>query len=496
MKKICFTLFVFMILGSCSMLQGPMEYNENNNQVIIIDETDTEAPKTNGSLTIEKVEGTIYLKISWQKAKDNITAQNNLRYKLIRHTDTMIIDDAEEIGELIMDWTENALSYEDKDKDTKLEPNKTYFYALLVMDQVGNKSLYSVESFTTSGWKYAGQRGFSSGEAQYISLALSSDDTPYVAYKDVATSKITVKKYNGSSWINVGSAGFSDGEADCISLIVIGSTPYVSFVDKGAGSKLSVMKYNGSNWEYVGGQGFSESEVWHSKIATNGTDLYVAFIDESMNDHLSVMKYNSNDDKWQYVGNRAFSSGEIGFDGNIDIKVSSNNGTPFVAYANASKDHKITVEKFNDSSWQVVGEEGFSKGRVNGLSLVLDSSRNPIVVYKDFDCSYKAVAKRYQSPNWENLGSAEGFSLTDVDYPVIALYNNTPYVAYHTAAGGSDLGKPTVLRYNGSSWDVYGYKDYHSNMRKMSLAISSTGKVYTAFQDVDEGWKVSVMYFD
>ena len=56
--------------------------------------------------------------------------------------------------------------------------------------------------------------------------------------------------------------------------------------------------------------------------------------------------------------------------------------------------------------------------------------------------------------------------------------------------------KPTVLRNNGSSWDVYGYANYHPNMHEMSLAISTTGKVYTAFQDGDKDWKASVMYFD
>jgi len=57
---------------------------------------------------------------------------------------------------------------------------------------------------------------------------------------------------NAQGWNNVGTPGFTSSQANYISLAINGSIPYVAFSDAAYNNKASVMKYDGTNWVYVG----------------------------------------------------------------------------------------------------------------------------------------------------------------------------------------------------------------------------------------------------
>jgi len=111
-------------------------------------------------------------------------------------------------------------------------------------DVTTTTTITSTSTTTILRWTYVGSPGFSAGGV-YDRLSLYVyNDTPYVAYGDVANSnQATVMKYNGSTWENVGSAGFSAGAAFTPSLYVCNDTPYVAYQDHGNSDKVTVMKY-------------------------------------------------------------------------------------------------------------------------------------------------------------------------------------------------------------------------------------------------------------
>lgn len=101
------------------------------------------------------------------------------------------------------------------------------------------------------------------GEAFFVDMAISKNDTLYIVYQDFsAGKKATVKKFDGTNWVTVGPLGFTPGEAyNTVIAIDSAGTPYVSFGDMANGGKISVMKFDGSNWVAVGSLGFSANQV-------------------------------------------------------------------------------------------------------------------------------------------------------------------------------------------------------------------------------------------
>ncbi len=105
--------------------------------------------------------------------------------------------------------------------------------------------LTAAVALAAAAWANVGTAGFSAGEAQYTSLALDSQNTPYVAFRDMGNSgHATVMKYYGGNWVNVGTAGFSTNPAKYTSLALdSGGTPYVAYLDDFNLDKATVMKF-------------------------------------------------------------------------------------------------------------------------------------------------------------------------------------------------------------------------------------------------------------
>jgi hypothetical protein len=70
----------------------------------------------------------------------------------------------------------------------------------------------------------------------------------------------------------------------------------------------------------------------------------------------------------------------------------------------------------------------------------------------------------------------------------------TPYLGFRDAANGD---KATVMRFNGTSWEILGKAGFTSGKAfTPSLAISSSGIPYVAYVDIENGEKITVMSFN
>lgn len=130
---------------------------------------------------------------------------------------------------------------------------------------VGGSYVYRVlaKKFDGSSWVPVGSGIVSESSSNNASLAIGSDNLPYVAYRDNAQSgKLTVKKFDGTNWVLIGSAGFTSSTVEKINLKLDSANhPVVGFKDNGNAGKATVMKFDGLSWNAVGTPGFSIGSI-------------------------------------------------------------------------------------------------------------------------------------------------------------------------------------------------------------------------------------------
>ena len=179
----------------------------------------------------------------------------------------------------------------------------------LVIDHQGHKyvgyrdagsanSGITVCGFDGSHWNVLGTTGFSVGAVGSVSLAVDKNDNLYAAYSDNGLTPAlgaSVMKYNKatSTWLPVGMPGFTSTEADYISLkINAAGTPVIAFSDMANSGKASVMQFNSTAWVQVGAADFTSGGAEYiSMVIDPSGNPFVGYLDIANNRSASVKKY-------------------------------------------------------------------------------------------------------------------------------------------------------------------------------------------------------------
>jgi len=240
----------------------------------------------------------------------------------------------------------------------------------------------SVRKYNGSSWVQVGPRNFSDAGASYVSMALDPSGTPYVVYKDayyVYGNKATVMKYNGSSWVYVGVPGFSSGNADYTSIAIDGGgSPYVAFSDGSNSGRVTVMRYLSGSWSVVGSAGFSAGSASYINIAVNSTGTpYVVYKDGGNGSRATVMRFNGT--SWVNVGSAGFTPGSVNY---TSLAVDDGDHV-YVAFSDAANSNRASVMKYNGTSWAMHGPAGFSTGTSNYNTIALDNYGIPVIAFQD-----------------------------------------------------------------------------------------------------------------
>ena len=103
-------------------------------------------PGGGGTITVSNVTHNS-LELSWAAASDDVTAQQNLQYKVVRsesnNIDTAI--NAEANGTIVKDWTPITGM-----EASGLSAETIYYFNVIVRDEAGNKAVYTMESQNTA----------------------------------------------------------------------------------------------------------------------------------------------------------------------------------------------------------------------------------------------------------------------------------------------------------------------------------------------------------
>lgn len=237
------------------------------------------------------------------------------------------------------------------------------------------------------------------------------DDEEYILYVD--SGKLSVQKYNGTSFVQIGATQFSNTSSSSrynfdIAIDSNGIV-YVAYRDSSESNKISVMKYDSGvgSWQDVGSDGFTNSEAFNISLDIDANnDPYVAFADSDASSKFSVMKFDAGSGTWGYLGSAGFSAGTTGY-GRIAIAADN---TPYVAYVDQANSNYPTVQRFNGTSWELVGIAGFA-GVAAATSLVSHGDQISIVIngntpYLNFGTtSLQMYSYMYNGSGWTALSN-------------------------------------------------------------------------------------------
>lgn len=282
-------------------------------------------------------------------------------------------------------------------------PHGTLYIAYQDFSRSGRGGI-TVRKLDGGRWRTLGHAGFSAGEAEYVALAVAPDGTPYVAYEEfspAAPGRLRVERFRGGRWTRVGRhASLSPGEARYISLaIATDGTPYVAYQDMhDVHMGIAVQRFNGTQWELLGNAGFSAGTALYVSLAVApGGTPYVAYEDGGHDHPDSVKRYDS--PYWAFVGDDWFTRGEAEF-GTLAF---GPHGAPYLAYQDEVHDG-ASVMRFDGKHWRRVGQPGMSKGEAGGLSFVISRRGHAYVAYHDDGDGDRVVVKTLRHGRWVTLG--------------------------------------------------------------------------------------------
>ncbi|MDI9366514.1 MAG: hypothetical protein QM541_16275, partial [Flavobacterium sp.] len=302
-----------------------------------------------------------------------------------------------------------------------------------------NGDKLAVKKWTASSntWSEVGS-GISAGAATYNSIVVDASGNLYVAYTDDANSKkLTVKKWTASSntWASVGSTAFTSTEAAYISMVIdaYGNNLYVAYKES-VNSKLVIQKWDGTTWVPVGAAaGISNSLVFHiSMVIDASSNLYVAYQDltASLAPRLFVQKYDSLAGSWGYVATTVATGISAG-GALYNSMVRDASGNLYVAYKDENKSGKLTVQKYNGTSWSVLGSTGISAGTATYNSIGIDGTGNVYVAYSDGSKSDKLTVQKWDGTSWSVVGGTTGISAGGTTYnSMVVDASGILYVVY------------------------------------------------------------------
>lgn len=288
----------------------------------------------------------------------------------------------------------------------------------------------TVMQFNGTSWQNVGTAGITGAGSDYVSIAVANS-VPYIAFADGSNSnKLAVMKYASGSWTYVGtslSAGAITGAAMVND--PANNALYVACFASGTGS-LSIQKYSLSTQTWT-----TVSMSTHPALASgvvglsvyNG-ELYTSAADWNT-DTIVVAKRNATTGTWTNLRTHVIGAApsKIGFD---------NSGNLHLAYVSYSTGvAKGAVLRRIGTNWQALGAPlSLSPDTItaptNGMALAMDAN-TPYVAYGNSHNYSRLSVSKYNGSSWQLVGPA-GFSMgsSPVDYHSMKVINGAVYIAY------------------------------------------------------------------
>ena len=196
-----------------------------------------------------------------------------------------------------------------------------------------------------------------------------------------------------------------------------------------------------------------------------------------------VARFTTNEGNTVLVDGVTQESGKTENDYTIPVDFIVSNGTQNAKYT-------VTVTKASNMAW--VQQPTFTDAALyNGAVMRVNPADGlPYVAYKDRDTN-KMTLLKLDGGSWKEVGKA-GFStvVASSDYDFDFDVEGTPYVAYSDEEAANVKGAPSLMKWNGTSWEYLGKQDFvEAQSQKINLVV--TGKDQAFMTQVNNDRKVA-----
>jgi hypothetical protein len=310
--------------------------------------------------------------------------------------------------------------------------------------------------------------------------------------------------------------------------------------------------WDGQTWSAYGGAGMSASTSEQLQVSVTSEDRFMlAYRDIGLNNGTVVRAYNKAEDTWDFFGNQ-FSGVTGGYTDNIQVvldtfgnpwmalqqnQFSSNfallaydpdtenynilddegptgqsldeyniafspNNELYIAYQdttfendpNRSLRNRLTVKKWTNGQWELVGEPSISEGNARDMKLAFDSNNTPFVAYVDNANSaehrgFASAVRYFDGSSWLPVGPKFFVKqyATYLDFQISP--DDTLVVSYSSLP----LNAMNAYAFNGTEWQKIGENDASTGRALWGkIAFSPNGVLYTAHQDMTRDGKITV----
>lgn len=336
-------------------------------------------------------------------------------------------------------------------------------------------------------WQDVGASGsISSGGTSYNNLVVDHQGNYYVSYYDVSVAKGSVQKFDGTSWAYLGgNAGITAGTATFNSLSVdnSGNIYYTNQIGY-PGAGLEVRQFNGTSWSSLP-NATSTSINYHSSAVSSSNVLFTF----SGQNSGTVQRYDNG--SWEQVGNTGFSGGATF----AEMVIGSNNKIYTCNVSGGVKVYENITTASTTDNWTLVGGsivDAASSGEQYTSDIAIDSNNNLYVAYVSNSANgQKLNVKKFDGTSWTQLGTPN-FSSGKVQHVAIAVTpSGEPYVVA-SRWENDDFLKNTVYKFDTGtqSWVSFG-GDFISGGQATynDLAVDSTNN-YLVLAYTEGGLKV------
>ncbi|WP_158557073.1 FG-GAP-like repeat-containing protein [Mucilaginibacter conchicola] len=334
-----------------------------------------------------------------------------------------------------------------------------------------------VQKFSNNAWAVVSPPDLSKGEARYISFAIGTDDLPYLAFRDGGDkNRATVKKLNSNGqWSAIGSSTLITGEARFTDITIAkNGTPYLIYQDNNYGGKAVVKMFSSGKWIDVGMGDISVQGSKNVVIKTNKNGkIFAAYTDDLNSGKLSVKEYISGE--WKYFGSPTLSvAGVVRSELDMDL---GPDGLPYVLYQDSSK-FSCVVKKYNGTSWIQLGSD-ISPYSGAQFKIAIAPDGTVYVAFADGGYGKRFTVKKYSNSNWQFVGEGDVADASLSSLNLVVDKNNVPYIAFID----NITSKANVKRFNGTSWEYLGSKNFTEPASDISLLITPDGMPYLAYSN-------------